>query len=511
MKKTSSREIGKMLSKRYTLALTIIALLFLISQGMIQLALLAQQDDSRVVNIAGRQRMLSQRINKTAFGLYMSTEPMDQQRYLQELDTSLALWNRSHNGLQKGDKEMGLPNKNSEKVAAMFKAIEPHYQHMANSAADMIALASVPGYDRNALLPSIRIIQENEADFLKGMDAIVFQYDAESKKKVESIRIIEIILLAVTFLTLSMEVLFIFRPAKRQIEDAVDQIERAQNNLEKLFETAPTAMFLVDAADFRVTRLNHLAQEILCVSPEEFENLDFQNMLECRQGNVCDVMDKLIAGGSIENAEMVLNTPNNLSLIVLLSSNLIQYDDKNTILLGLSDITRLKEAEEVLKRYASIDDMTGLLNKRSGMLILSNVFDRIRSSGGALSVCFMDIDGLKSVNDTLGHEEGDFYIKTIAQVIRGSVNAADPVFRYGGDEIVLILSECNRKGAEIVVDRIMENLRQASDNSGKPYTMHISCGIAVCDEIEQDSPENLLSRADKAMYENKRMYKLMNR
>lgn len=510
MEMTNSRAMGQMLRKRYTLALSIIAFLVLLSQGMIQFTIYSQQDDSRIINIAGRQRMLSQRINKAVFGLYISPESHNQARYLKELETSLNLWERSHRGLLNGDKELGLPGKNSETIIDMFQGISGQHQAMVDAAASIRRLASQPAYDREELLPFIHIIQANEADFLKGMDAIVFQYDAESKQKIAFIKMVEIVILGVTFFALTMEVLFIFRPAQRQIEAAIEEIETSQKNLERLFETAPAAMFLIDVSDFKVTKLNHLAQEIFNVTEEDSSKLDFKKMLELQQGDVKELMDQLVAGVSIENAEMVLNTPDNLSLVVLLSSNLIKYEDRNTILMGLSDITRLKEAEEVLKRYATIDDMTGLLNKRSGMLVLGNSFDYVVKSGGSLSVCFMDIDGLKAVNDTYGHEEGDVYIKTIAQVVLSSVSTRDTVFRYGGDEIILILGNCGRKDAETVTSRIQTSLRNASERSGKPYSMHLSIGIAECGEVTSDTPEAMLTRADQEMYENKRRYKSRN-
>jgi len=89
---SNSEKIGRMLRRRYIIALSIIAFLVIFSQVIIQYRINKQQDDSRVVNISGRQRMLSQRINKDAFGLYVSTDEKEQKRYLDELTQSLDLW-----------------------------------------------------------------------------------------------------------------------------------------------------------------------------------------------------------------------------------------------------------------------------------------------------------------------------------------------------------------------------------------------------------------------------------
>lgn len=88
---SNSQKIGRMLRKRYIIALSIIAFLVVFSQVIIQYSITKQQDDSRVVNISGRQRMLSQRINKDAFGLYVSVDEKEQKLYLDELTQSLDL------------------------------------------------------------------------------------------------------------------------------------------------------------------------------------------------------------------------------------------------------------------------------------------------------------------------------------------------------------------------------------------------------------------------------------
>ena len=496
-----------MLRKRYVLALSLIGCLVLFSQGMIQLAIYFQQDDSRIVNIAGRQRMLSQRITKAVFGLYASTEASLRQRYSAELKASLDLWERSHRGLQLGDKELGLPGLNSAQVTEMFAGIEAQHQAMLQAGKRLLVLVSSATYDAQALLEPLQVIQSQEQSFLKGMDAIVFQYDSEAKLKVEAVKVVEILLLLLTGLTLTLEALFIFRPAQRQIESTMEEIENSHKNLELLFETAPAAMFLLDGVTFRLLKFNRLAHAVLKVSGEQESSLDLSRMLSLRQGNMSELMEQLKAGVEAENVEMVLTLPDNVSLVVLMSSHLIQYQGRDTLLMGLSDISKMKEAEEVLKRFATIDEMTGLLNKRSGLQVLANLVQRTRVEKRSLSVCFMDVDGLKAVNDTYGHEEGDFLIQSVAQVVRATVSSQDMVFRYGGDEMVLVLGDCDRRAAEAVMVRLEQSVAQRSDEVAKPYRLRVSLGLAVYGDEPDESLEKLLTRADQAMYQNKRAHK----
>jgi len=505
--KNNARQLGNMLRRRYITALSIIALLLVISQVLIQMTVFSQEDDSRVVNIAGRQRMLSQRINKAVFGLYISETQEVKKRYFDELNTSLILWEKSHQGLQYGDVELGLLGNNSDKIIKMFKDIEPYYQTILKSAQEVVTQANNLTFERNALLPAITSIQSNESEFLKGMDAIVFQYDSESKGKVDLIKYTELLLFILTIFTLAIEAIYIFKPAQHKIMEAIEAIETGQNNLEKIFDTAPAPMFLVNSEDFSVMKSNQSAQNIFKSVLHEDDHMDISDLLKLQQPEELELIQRITSGIPIENAEVILNAAENLSLVVLLSTNQLKYNDKDAIIMGLADITRMKEAEAVLKKYATIDEMTGLLNKRSGMLVLSNSFDRMRQENIDFSICFMDLDNLKAVNDLYGHEEGDIYINTVAKSIKKSVASSDTIFRYGGDEIVLILEACDRPEAEEVLKRIQLKLENTALELDKTYKMDVSYGISTSQEDDFLTPEEFLSAADMRMYENKRIKK----
>lgn len=496
--------ISRMLRRRYILALSLVALLLLLSQIIIQATIYLQEDDSRVINIAGRQRMLSQRINKAAFGLYISENTMENKRYYKELKTSLALWERSHNGLLNGDEELGLPGKNSKQINKMFERIETPYKNVAGAAHMILEINKSGNLSKADLQPMIITIQKNEQLFLRGMDAIVFQYDAEAKAKTNLIRIVEVLLLVCILITLALEVLFIFRPAERQIEKAIQKLNASRSNLQKLFETAPSPMFLLDADDLTIISMNNKAMNMLNINAEKLSQINFKDVIPSENGSLDELLQILSSEASMQNSETIIKIGENENLIVLLSSSIIDYEDKRTILLGLSDITRLKEAEEVLKRYATIDEMTGFLNKRSGMLVLANCFERSKMLQKELTIAFIDMDGLKSVNDTYGHDEGDFYIKLVAEAIDMSTKSSDSIFRFGGDEFVLIFEGCDQDEVSSIMYRINGNLVDQARQSGKTYQMGVSCGLASRLADGLASADDLLQRADKEMYVDKK-------
>lgn len=498
--------IGDVLKKRYLLAFSIIAFLVILSQVIIQIMINSQESDSRVINIAGRQRMLSQRINKAAFGLYLAEDENSRIAYLNELSSSIDLWKQSHIGLQNGDMTLGLPNKNSVIIKQLFSKIDESHQNILKAGYDIISIVKKGTYNKEDLYPVIQQIKKNEAIFLKEMDTIVFQYDYESKKKVDFIKYTELFLLFITLLLLLLELVFIFRPAKNEISRVFYELQESHENILNLFETAPNPMLLIDEESMNIIQLNKFAEELLDANFNNCINLKLDSILKNSSVNN-DIINKIKNNKKISNEEAIFHTPSDKSLVTLISSRKIKFYDKSTILLSLSDITKLKQAEKILKRYATVDEMTDLLNKRSGLLLLDNLFRKAKSDGSDLSLTFIDIDKLKTVNDTYGHDEGDWYIKTVSKTLLSNMRSGDCVFRYGGDEIILVLANCDYLKAESILKRIEKKLSIIEKEYNKPYKLCISYGTVDTNLVNADNILELIKAADHSMYKNKKRKK----
>jgi len=207
----------------YIFALSAIALLTISSQVVIHNALLVQSDDSRIINISGRQRMLSQRITKEALILYTTTDATEYLQRQEKFAASVKLWRQSHFGLQQGDAELGLPGNNSPDINAMFDTLAPYFAQI-ESAAQLI-LATPPG---QSIAEAVERIRANEGDFLNWMNTITFQYDHEAQLRVEKLKKIELILMSITLLALLLEALLVFRPTVKVIERYVHDIEQSE-------------------------------------------------------------------------------------------------------------------------------------------------------------------------------------------------------------------------------------------------------------------------------------------
>jgi diguanylate cyclase (GGDEF)-like protein/PAS domain S-box-containing protein len=180
------------------------------------------------------------------------------------------------------------------------------------------------------------------------------------------------------------------------------------------------------------------------------------------------------------------------------------------LLVSFTDITAEHAASRVLSHAASHDNLTGLPN-RAGMLARLAEARRRVDDEALCAVVFVDLDGFKSINDTLGHDAGDTAIKIAAERLRRGVRPQDMVARLGGDEFVAVLT-----GALSADDlrRLRRRLRALVSApaviDGVPVRLSASVGITALDPGDERSDARLLRDADAAMYRAKRREKLLS-
>lgn len=222
---------ARTLTKRYIMALSAVALLSIAGQVAIQLSIERQSSDAVTINVAGRQRMLSQRLAKAALGIQTSSNPTITNQYVRELEEVVDLWEKSHRGLQVGDASLGLPGNNSVAVEELFAEIQWAHQTMLLAANGILALAKTspnsPAQSPNFSL-FVEQILKYEPDFLPGMDAIVRQYQQEAEIRVARGAQIEWLLLSITLVVLLLEAVLVFHPAVRQIQGYIAELQVAK-------------------------------------------------------------------------------------------------------------------------------------------------------------------------------------------------------------------------------------------------------------------------------------------
>ncbi|MBD1813408.1 diguanylate cyclase [Microcoleus vaginatus] len=167
------------------------------------------------------------------------------------------------------------------------------------------------------------------------------------------------------------------------------------------------------------------------------------------------------------------------------------------------EIQERLRAEAEVRQLSVTDELTGLYNRR-GFFLLANQQLRIaRRTQTSYFILFADLDGLKKINDTLGHEMGDRVIVDAAQILKQTFREADIVARLGGDEFALFIPNFSGDSSIDFHGRLQENIDRFNQQSERAY-ISISLGVEFGDLNNEVLLEQLLAKADKLMYDHKR-------
>jgi diguanylate cyclase (GGDEF)-like protein/hemerythrin-like metal-binding protein/PAS domain S-box-containing protein len=170
----------------------------------------------------------------------------------------------------------------------------------------------------------------------------------------------------------------------------------------------------------------------------------------------------------------------------------------------VSSITQLVKRQHILEDEANHDALTGLPNRRVLHDRLSQAVMRSNRSGKILAVCYLDLDGFKQINDSLGHDAGDDVLRLISGRMSKALRGEDTVVRLGGDEFVLLLGNLdNDVNAEQLLNRLLQDIAQPILLHGVPTGVTVSIGVALYPRT-QGTSEQLLKHADEAMLAAKR-------
>ena len=168
----------------------------------------------------------------------------------------------------------------------------------------------------------------------------------------------------------------------------------------------------------------------------------------------------------------------------------------------VDDISEWKNHEHQLNLTAIIDPMTGVYNRRYGFSYLDKVLISCCKNIPSCAA-FIDLDGLKEINDQFGHNDGDYAIKTIAEVMTSSVRENDVICRFGGDEFIIVFENCSVFKANKIFDRMLSNLKKINNTNDKAFKISFSYGIIQIDPTIDKSAQDIISRMDALMYDNK--------
>jgi diguanylate cyclase (GGDEF)-like protein len=190
-------------------------------------------------------------------------------------------------------------------------------------------------------------------------------------------------------------------------------------------------------------------------------------------------------------------------------SKLLKSDHPDTQTMGVAAHPAVwgavKQAllDRELRYLALTDDLTCLFNRRGFFAAATQQLKLAQRNGQNLLLLFCDVDNLKKINDTYGHHEGDQALIRTADALEKSLRGSDILSRLGGDEFVALTSETSNQTQEIILRRLEKNLKKSSATESR-YDLSLCVGVARFDPKRAVSLGELMSEADRAMYEQKR-------
>ena len=194
-----------------------------------------------------------------------------------------------------------------------------------------------------------------------------------------------------------------------------------------------------------------------------------------------------VAWGQMPNETMVWRLVNGLAYVAVVG-------------VAMAGLQRLRRSQAQLAQLVTQDVLTNVLNTRAFADRLGQELERNRRYPRPLSLIYMDLDNFKDINDTHGHQTGDGVLRLVADAMRSSVRTADVVGRLGGDEFAVLMPETDAPLADAAAKRLVASLRTVF--KGTP-SVTASIGVVSCIATDA-STDDLLRRADQAMYDAKK-------
>ena len=184
-------------------------------------------------------------------------------------------------------------------------------------------------------------------------------------------------------------------------------------------------------------------------------------------------------------------------------TDVVDVNDRHRLIEEISllraKVARLQERVDQLDQLAHQDSLINLPNRRGFMRELERLISRVDRYGINAAMLFVDLDGLKMINDTFGHRAGDEALIQVANLLASGVRHSDVVARIGGDEFGILLEASDEEAAHETATRLVDQICSCEFmHDGEPLPLSVAIGVGMIDAL--DTAEAVMERADEAMY-----------
>jgi diguanylate cyclase (GGDEF)-like protein len=439
-------------------------------------------ENATTINLAGRQRMLSQRMVKALLHLDQASNHQQRAEAMAELRLTFTLFDSTLQSLHRGGVTIGgdgQPVKIAAIKTAPAQALINRAEKIWNPYRDQVQelLHDPEVMTKEKIAGAVALANRENLELLELMNSLTTALEESAVAKTSRIRLLQI----ATFTLAILSFINIILMMRKQLRRASRHKDTLNNIIHKI-----NAGILVCDEHGTIKAANHSAGTLF--------GYEASSMIGMPRDKLLLLQDNVLYGrrqdGSLFHAESQYR-----ELIL---------DNATVRLKTVADVSQQRSLEKTLSHLAYHDALTGLPNRLLFDDRLQQNILSARRRGGKLAVLFVDLNKFKQVNDNHGHHVGDLLLKEIAMRLRSCLREEDTISRFGGDEFgILLTSIAGQEDCALVITHLLETLRAVFIAEGITLLPDASVGISMYPDDGEDE-KILVRRADEAMYAAKR-------
>lgn len=294
----------------------------------------------------------------------------------------------------------------------------------------------------------------------------------------------------------------------RELAERLKKAETSLSDLEERYQhlvEGTHGLICTHDMDGVLLSINPAAAELLGYDISEIVGRNLRDFIVAARREYFHIFLERIKLNAVDKGVLMLEARDGRELTFQYHNiKITQNVDKPYVLGHAYDITEITKLQEKLKELTVTDDLTGLNNRRGFLARAHERMTIATRSGENLKLIFCDIDGLKKINDALGHAAGSQVICDAAEILKDSFRQSDVICRWGGDEYIVLLSQSVETSTKVEVDRIRQKIAAFNAISARPYTLSMSLGVVPIDLKSGLSLDAIIAQADESMYHHKR-------
>ncbi|UCD90759.1 MAG: GGDEF domain-containing protein [Desulfobacterales bacterium] len=285
-----------------------------------------------------------------------------------------------------------------------------------------------------------------------------------------------------------------------ECEQMKEMVSQANENVEAIFNNALDAILIVSMQTGAIIHVNPSTCRLLGYSPNELDGKIFSDLFSDKMDKPID--DITFYDGVLQ--DQPFNRADGSICFTDLSATVIRWEDTDSALISLRDITERKKAEEQVIYLSHHDNLTNLPNRNLLMERIQQALPLAKRHRKKVAILYIDLDKFKPINDTFGHQAGDKALITTAERMKSCVRESDTIARVGGDEFVIVLQDIvSPKSAELVANKVIKEICSPLYIDEKRCELGASVGLSLYPDHGGDT-DTIIKNADTAMYQAKK-------